>query len=107
MRQAATKKGIPVLLYEAGEALRFDPLAIEIGVAGIFGVMKHLGMYQSELAPILGESLRASQTKWLRASCAGIFHLLVKLGDRITKKQELRLHNQCLWRKSSVNQSQN
>ena len=89
LRQAATKKGIPVLLYEAGEALRFDPLAIEVGVSGIFGVMKHLDMYQHELAPTLGESLQAEKSRWIRASCAGIFHLLVRLGDRVTKRQEL------------------
>ena len=89
LRQAATKKGIPVLLYEAGEALRFDPLAIEVGVTGIFGVMKHLEMYQQGLAPTVGESLQADKTRWIRASCGGIFHLLVKLGDRVTKRQEL------------------
>ena len=89
LRQAATKKGIPVLLYEAGEALRFNPLAIEVGVSGIFGVMKHLEMYQHDLAPTIGESLQASKSRWIRASCAGIFHLLVSLGDRVHKKQEL------------------
>ncbi|MEL6494423.1 MAG: succinylglutamate desuccinylase/aspartoacylase family protein [Cyanobacteria bacterium J06623_7] len=89
LRQAATKRGIPVLLYEAGEALRFDSLAIEVGVAGIFGVMEHLEMYRHELAPTIGESLRASKTRWIRATCGGIFHLMVNLGDRISKKQEL------------------
>ncbi|MEL6501841.1 MAG: succinylglutamate desuccinylase/aspartoacylase family protein, partial [Cyanobacteria bacterium J06623_1] len=89
LRHAATKKGIPVLLYEAGEALRFDPLAIKVGVAGIMGVMKHLQMYQDDLAPTVGESLRADKSRWIRASCGGIFHLLVNLGDRVSKKQEL------------------
>ena len=77
------------MLYEAGEALRFDPLAINVGVSGIFGVMKHLGMYQSELAPTVGESLQSDTSKWIRASCGGIFHLLVSLGEKVTKKQEL------------------
>lgn len=89
LRQAATKKGIPVLLYEAGEALRFDPLAIKVGVAGILGVMNHLNMYQDDLVPTIGDSLKAEKTRWIRASCGGMFHLLVRLGDRITKKQEL------------------
>ena len=89
LRQAATKKGIPVLLYEAGEALRFDPLAITVGVSGIFGVMKHLEMYQSELAPTVGESLQSDQSRWVRASHGGIFHLLVNLGEKVIKKQEL------------------
>ena len=89
LRHAATKKNIPVLLYEAGEALRFDPLAIKVGVSGILGVMKHLEMYHNELVPSIGDSLQAKQSKWIRASCGGIFHLLVSLGDRVTKKQEL------------------
>ncbi len=89
LRQAATKKNIPVLLYEAGEALRFDPLAIKVGVAGILGVMSHLEMYHDELAPTIGESLRAKKSNWIRASCGGIFHLSVNLGDKVTKKQEL------------------
>lgn len=89
LRQAATKKGIPVLLYEAGEALRFDPFAIKVGVSGILGVMKHLDMYQDEFVPSIGDSLRAKRSKWIRASCGGIFHLLVNLGDRVTRKQEL------------------
>ena len=89
LRQAATKKNIPVLLYEAGEALRFDPLAIKVGVAGILGVMSHLEMYHDELAPTIGESLRAKKSNWIRASCGGIFHLSVNLGEKVTKRQEL------------------
>lgn len=89
LRHAATKKDIPVLLYEAGEALRFDPLAIEVGVNGILGVMNHLQMYRSELAPIVGDSLESKKSKWIRASCGGIFHLEVSLGDRVSRRQEL------------------
>lgn len=89
LRQAATKKGIPVLLYEAGEALRFDPLAIKVGVAGILGVMNHLQMYHDELAPIVGTSLESRKSQWARASCGGIFHLEVNLGDKVSKRQEL------------------
>ncbi|HEY9771379.1 MAG TPA: succinylglutamate desuccinylase/aspartoacylase family protein [Coleofasciculaceae cyanobacterium] len=89
LRHAATKKGIPVLLYEAGEALRFDPMAIKVGVAGIMGVMNYLKMYQDELAPIVGNSLESRKSKWIRASSGGIFHLEVNLGDKIARRQEL------------------
>jgi predicted deacylase len=89
LRHAATKKGIPMLLYEAGEALRLDSLAIEVGISGIFGVMKHLEMYEDDLVPSIGESLQAKQSKWIRASHGGIFHLLVNLGERVTRRQEL------------------
>ncbi len=89
LRHAATKKGIPVLLYEAGEALRLDPLAIKVGVLGILSVMSHLMMYQDELAPAVGNSLESSKSQWFRASSGGIFHLLVGLGDKVSKRQEL------------------
>jgi predicted deacylase len=45
LRQAAAKRHIPTLLYEAGEALRFDAEAIQMGIDGIYRAMAHLGMY--------------------------------------------------------------
>lgn len=89
LRQAATKQGIPVLLYEAGEALRFDPQAIQVGVEGIMRVMNCLEMYQFDFLPATREPMQARQTKWIRASKGGIFHLAVNLGEHVSKKQEL------------------
>ena len=89
LRHSATKKGRPVLLYEAGEALRFDPLAIECGVKGILRVMDCLEMYRDELVSTSVESLESRASKWVRASCGGIFHLEVNLGEKVLKKQEL------------------
>lgn len=88
LRQAAAKNSIPTLLYEAGEALRFDSVAIDTGVAGILRVMNALGMYQlPEIAEI--QSIEVKQSKWIRASRGGIFRLMVNLGERIEKKQIL------------------
>jgi predicted deacylase len=89
LRQAATKKGIPILLYEAGEALRFDPQAIQIGVDGILRAMDYLEMYPLAFAAPEVETVEVFETKWVRASRSGIFHLNVKLGDRVEKKQLL------------------
>ncbi len=89
LRQAATKKGIPILLYEAGEALRFDPVAIRTGVEGIFRVMECLQMYQFDSLPSVSTTVEIRQSKWIRASCGGIFHLEVTLGAKVAKKQEL------------------
>ncbi|WP_036485327.1 succinylglutamate desuccinylase/aspartoacylase family protein [Myxosarcina sp. GI1] len=89
LRQAATKKGIPVLLYEAGEALRFDRQAIEVGVAGIMRVMDCLEMYRFETVPAVTSSKETRQSKWVRASRAGIFYLEVELGAKVRKKQQL------------------
>ena len=89
LRQAATKKGIPVLLYEGGEALRFDRYAIDVGVAGIMRVMNCLEMYQFDVLPAAIATQETRQSRWIRASGGGIFHLEVELGDLVQKKQEL------------------
>ena len=44
LRQCARDQGVKVMLYEAGEALRFDEVAIETGVTGILRVMASLKM---------------------------------------------------------------
>ena len=89
LRQAATKRDIPILLYEAGEALRFNQDAIAAGVDGIFRVMNHLQMIDSlaELPP--KETVEVHKSKWIRASRGGIFHLGVSLGERVAKKQPI------------------
>lgn len=89
LRQAATKKGIPVLLYEAGEALRFDAGAIATGVRGVFRVMNYLGM--SDFATVESSTLpiEIHKSKWIRASRGGIFHLAVNLGEKVVKRQKV------------------
>lgn len=44
LRALASELGIPLILYEAGEALRFDEASISAGVIGVQNVMKHLKM---------------------------------------------------------------
>jgi hypothetical protein len=87
LRQAATQLQKPILLYEAGEALRFDPEAIQIGVAGILRVMNLLEMisFSSKNEP----TLEVQKTRWIRASRSGILRLGIKLGERVEKKQDL------------------
>ncbi|MGL5807821.1 MAG: succinylglutamate desuccinylase/aspartoacylase family protein [Xenococcaceae cyanobacterium] len=89
LRQAAANLGIPVLLYEAGEALRFDGESIRIGVEGILRVMDYLGMYKcsSIWNPIAPTEVKES--KWIRATHGGILRIEVALGDRVRKKQPL------------------
>jgi predicted deacylase len=89
LRQSASKKGIPVLLYEAGEALRFDTESIRIGVEGIFRVMATLEMYENPFFSSQTNSIEVRETKWIRASISGIFHLQVKLGQTVEKRELL------------------
>lgn len=87
LRQAAAKRGIPILLYEGGEALRFDAEAIRVGKNGILGVMNRLGM--TSFPPTNFGSVEIEKTKWVRATRGGILRLQVSLGESVFKKQIL------------------
>ncbi|ACK72043.1 Succinylglutamate desuccinylase/aspartoacylase [Gloeothece citriformis PCC 7424] len=89
LRHAASQKGIPILLYEAGEALRFDGEAIRIGVEGIMRVMEYLEMYSFSLNLTDINPLEIQETKWVRAARGGILHLNINIGQRVEKKQVL------------------
>lgn len=89
LRQAAAQQGIPILLYEAGEALRFDQEAIQTGVDGILRVMSLLKMVDLEIPPPTFAPLRVNTTKWVRTPTSGILHAEVKLGQWVSKEQPL------------------
>ncbi len=85
--QAATQAGIPILLYEGGEALRFDETAIRTGLQGILDVMQHLNMLSAEKTrkPALTKPFIAYHSQWIRASGSGIFSATKLLGDSIQR----------------------
>ncbi|MCC5899244.1 MAG: succinylglutamate desuccinylase/aspartoacylase family protein [Phormidium sp. BM_Day4_Bin.17] len=89
LRQAATKKGIPVLLYEAGEALRFNPQAIQLGVEGVLRVMAALGMYEHPPNATPPPPVEAHKTQWMRSPQGGILLLEVELGQSVQKRHQL------------------
>lgn len=88
LRQAAARRNIPTLLYEGGEALRFEPDVIQTGTQGILRVMQNLGMADLLLPPS-STSLEVKETKWIRAGRSGILHRFVNLGERVLRKQYL------------------
>jgi len=82
-REAAHAKGIDVLLYEAGEALRFDEVAIRAGVRGVLQVMSELGMRRKSKKHRPLEALVANTTRWVRAAQSGILRSLVATGAKV------------------------
>ncbi|TQP66558.1 succinylglutamate desuccinylase/aspartoacylase family protein [Vibrio cholerae] len=92
LRSEAEKQQIPVLTYEAGEALRFDPIAINAGIIGIKRVMQSIGMLRPSRKKI-PNSIIAKSTCWLRAEADGILRTLVSLGDKVEKGQVLAYIN--------------
>ncbi|MEV5000603.1 succinylglutamate desuccinylase/aspartoacylase family protein [Nocardioides sp. LML1-1-1.1] len=91
LRQAGRDRGATVLLYEAGEALRFDEDAIAVGVRGVRRVLASLGMIDDEPAPDEApvEVVESRSSGWVRARGTGILHLEVHLGERVEAGQRL------------------
>lgn len=86
LRQCARDKGVKVLLYEGGEALRFDEVAIRAGVLGILRVMKTLGMVSA--ADVMKGKVPPAyslSSVWLRAPEGGILRAQRTIGDRVMK----------------------
>lgn len=85
LREAAAEHGIPMLLYEAGEALRFDEVSIRAGVKGIINVMRTLEMLPtpSRKSSKYIEPMVARSSSWVRAPDSGILRTMVALGSRV------------------------
>jgi hypothetical protein len=90
LRQTAAEMGIITLLYEAGEALRFDEVAIRAGMRGIMSVMQALDMLTSRKPPASEiEPLIVDTTSWVRAPASGILRMKIPLGGRVTKNSKI------------------
>ena len=88
LRQAATEAGSMVLLYEAGEAARFDDSALRAGTHGVLRVLEHLGVVSGVASPP-GPVRLSRSTRWQRAGQSGILHLGVQLGEEVAKAQDV------------------
>lgn len=88
LRQAATAKGIHVLLYEAGEPLRFDDEAIEVGTEGVLRVMASRRMWKHRKRT-REPAVVAVESTWLRARRAGILRLDITLGQHVQKRERI------------------
>lgn len=90
LRATASEAGIKILLYEAGQALRYDEFSIRAGVKGILNTMRHLGMLnksRSKGVPIKPFIARASG--WVRAPESGFVTHSAQLGDHVEKGDKL------------------
>ena len=92
LREAVADRGIPMLLYEGGEALRFDEMAIRAGVRGVVEVMREIGMLGDKRASHRKSCvipLVAGSSAWVRAPKSGIFRSKIRLGQKVAEKAVL------------------
>lgn len=94
LREATDNLNIPMVVYEGGEALRFDELTIKIGVQGILNVMAYLNMFSPSQGKLkkkknLFASTIAESTCWVRSTESGMIIKSKLLGEKVNKGELL------------------
>ena len=90
LRKAASDIGVPVIVYEGGEALRFHEPTIRAGANGVVRVMRTLGMLPASRRPGLKrEPLIIGSSKWVRAPRSGLLRTVSPLGAQVKKGEVL------------------
>ncbi len=87
LREAAREKNVTTLLFEGGEALRFEEDVIKVGVRGCLSVMRDIGLLPKNKNKNRVESIVAKSSFWLRAKSSGIFNSAYRLGDKVFEGQ--------------------
>lgn len=82
LRRAAAEAGIPAIIYEAGEPMRFQRQEIKRGVIGVRNVLAHMEMQKGGRVS-LGEQRIFFDTRWVRVEHGGILVSDVRLGDSV------------------------
>ncbi len=84
LRHAATRAGVPTIVYEAGEPLKFQKDLIRQGVAGIMNLLADLKMCDfPRSSPAF--QIVVDDYHWVRAKKGGILSLNVRPGDVIER----------------------
>ena len=90
LREALLKRKKPIIIFEGGEALRLDEIAVNSGVKGIISVLRYLKMLpESKSKKHSSLPFVASSSGWARAPESGVFRTKIKLGERVEKGQVL------------------
>lgn len=89
-REAATKAGKKVLLFEGGKSHDFNQRITMRGVTGTLRLMHYLGMrdFSAELAgKDLPPPVVIKKSMWVRARQGGLFRFYIKDGSKVDKGQ--------------------
>lgn len=82
LREAARKKGVNTLLFEGGQALRFEEKVIKIGVRGCLRAMRHIGIIPQKKIQVPGRpGIISESSGWVRSPVGGTMRIEVKEGS--------------------------
>lgn len=87
LRKEAFKMGKSIVVFEGGEAMRFDELSIMEGIRGAKRVLAHFNMLDQ--AEQEQNSAQCTKSQWIRARRSGLFQSIVKSGEWIDKKETM------------------
>jgi len=87
VRETAYNLGKSILVYEGGEALRFNEQAKEVAIDGVKNVLSFLKMKKHETSSKKGLILH--KRKWLRAPLSGMFTPTIAVGDLVFPQQTI------------------
>ena len=86
LRMCAQEAGVEMLLYEAGEGLRFDEFAARAGMSGILRVMRELGMISSRgVEKPKMPAMMCKKSIWLRAPAGGLMRSFKSAGEIVAE----------------------
>ncbi|MEM6728305.1 MAG: succinylglutamate desuccinylase/aspartoacylase family protein, partial [Pseudomonadota bacterium] len=86
LRGEAKARGVDVLLYEAGEGLRFDEVSIRAGLMGLLRVLHHEGMIARRgIPPAKAAPMMVRSSTWLRAPAGGLVRMYRSEGDVVAE----------------------
>ncbi len=88
LRQTTEDLGIPLIVYEGGEAMRFDDNAIQVGMNGIYNVMKKIKMLSGRPETNIKPTFSKDEN-WIIAHGGGILHSDTSLGQVIKAGERL------------------
>lgn len=86
LRAAARAKGIDMLLYEAGEGLRFDEQSARAGVVGILRVMREMSMIGARgVSMSKARPVQAGDSAWTRAPAGGLLRAFKGVSEMVSE----------------------
>jgi len=87
LARAAPNEGVPTVDPELGGAVGFDEESVEIGVEGVFNVLKHYGFLDGRAT--IGAQVRATGFEQYGAPAGGFVEFHRDLGDRVSPNATL------------------
>lgn len=101
LRNAATKRRCPTLVFEAGEVWKVERTVVEYALRGVHNCLVHLGMVEGVVeAPAY--QFETDATKWLRARNGGFLHFHVAPGDVVERGDPIATNTSLLGKERNV-----